>query len=117
MFSFYAICILKSFDSCISASLNLGQSQNGVLYNWLQNSILLQFPILNHLCYSKTVYTAWRNEVLATRQNNKRKVRLAEKYARLWKHRVDLAYTATCMVSFTSDRFTCYIVKLISLMI
>ena len=42
---FYTICILKSFDShisvVISASLNLGQSQNGVLGNGLNSSTYL----------------------------------------------------------------------------
>ncbi|KAL4221576.1 hypothetical protein ACF0H5_019833 [Mactra antiquata] len=43
------------------------------------------------------VYCAWFKEVLATRHNEKRKQKLCSKYALIWKHRVDMSYTAKCI--------------------
>ncbi|XP_045163017.2 uncharacterized protein LOC123527556 isoform X2 [Mercenaria mercenaria] len=43
------------------------------------------------------VYRSWFNEVLATRQVEKRKTRLCRKYGQLWKHKTDMAYTAKCV--------------------
>ncbi|XP_052821299.1 uncharacterized protein LOC128246851 isoform X2 [Mya arenaria] len=43
------------------------------------------------------VHRSWFNEVLATRHAAKRRQKICAKHARIWKHRVDLAYTAKCL--------------------
>ncbi|XP_060563783.1 uncharacterized protein LOC132723125 isoform X2 [Ruditapes philippinarum] len=48
-----------------------------------------------HLC--NKVYKSWFNEVLATRQAEKRKARLCRKYGLMWKHKTDMVYTAKCV--------------------
>ena len=45
------------------------------------------------------VYGAWYNEVLVSRQILRHKARIEVKYGLVWKHKVDLMYTAKCMVS------------------
>ena len=53
------------------------------------------------MCYSKVAISALYNQVLECRQRKRHGERMATKYAKLWKHRVDLEYTARCVVKQT----------------
>ena len=44
------------------------------------------------------MFVAWHNEVLVTRQIVRHKARIEVKYGRIWKHKVDMMYTAKCVV-------------------
>ncbi|XP_052225286.1 uncharacterized protein LOC127840885 isoform X16 [Dreissena polymorpha] len=42
-------------------------------------------------------YQSWYNEVLATRHAKRRRQKLCNKYALVWKHKVDMVFTAKCL--------------------
>ena len=58
--------------------------------------------------YSNKVYKSWFNEVLATRQAEKRKTRLCRKYGLLWKRKTDMVYTAKCVVCYKKINFVLF---------
>ena len=57
--------------------------------------------------FSNTVFGAWHNEVLVSRQIIRHKARIEVKYGRIWKHKVDMMYTAKCVVRLLISCLLC----------
>ena len=55
---------------------------------------------LFYFYFSSIVMVAWLDEMKVVHHIQYRKDKLVKKYAEFWKHKVDLMFTAQCVVSF-----------------